>query len=47
VLGHNALQPQLAGVLEDQRAVALKMLDVFNPAPRSPQELEQHLLPLD
>jgi hypothetical protein len=42
----NAFEPELAGVVEDHRAVALKVLDVFDPAPRPPQELEELLLPL-
>ena len=39
-LADDALQPKLAGMLEDRSAVALKVFDVFDPAPRPPQEFE-------
>jgi hypothetical protein len=38
-LAHSAFKSEIAGVLEYHGAVTLKVLDVFNPAPCTPQEL--------
>ena len=40
LLAHDAFQPELAGVVEDHGAVGFRVLDVFDAAPRPPQELE-------
>jgi hypothetical protein len=41
VLGNNAFKPELAGMGEDRRALAFKVLAVLHPGPRLAKQLLQ------